>query len=82
MRWARIEHDGKPGYGIVHDDAVEIVRFLFRVGFILGVDTQARSTRYYQFEEKPELLKSRANLDDGLGWSIQPAFHAALGLAR
>ena len=70
-----VEIDGRPAM-----DALEIVRFLFRIGFIVARDEQRRAVTYYRFEDKPELLKNHANLDDGMTWSVQSCFQTALGL--
>ena len=61
-------------------DALEIVQFLFRIGFIVARDEQRRAVTYYRFEDKPELLKNHANLDDGMSWNVQSCFQTVLGL--
>jgi hypothetical protein len=75
----RVEIDGH-----LADDPMEIARLLFRAGFLLGLDEKdkkdKRVVEYYQFEEKPDLLKSHANLDDGMKWFIHPSFHRVLSL--
>ncbi|WP_421301609.1 P-loop ATPase, Sll1717 family [Aeromonas veronii] len=61
--------------------ALDVARFLFRIGFILGYDREeSGNPEYYQFEEKPDLLKNYANLDSGMRWIVHPSFHTALSL--
>lgn len=70
-----VEIDGHPVA-----DALELLHFLFRIGFVQGVAQVGRSKRYFRYEDRPELLRSPVNLDDGMDWQIQQAFQAALGL--
>lgn len=56
----------------------EIARFLFRTGFFIAQECIDEQIQYYYFEDRPELLRFRSNLDDGFRWSVQPAFRAAL----
>lgn len=73
-----IRIDGLP----VHNDAVSIARFLYKVGFLLArKEYTGGSYRHYRFEEKPELLASRTALDQGLMWEIHPCFRAYLDCA-
>jgi hypothetical protein len=63
-------------------DGILLARFLFRIGFLVGKFQAAEgSPEYFRFEEKPDLLKTYANPDDGLKWHIHPSFHAALELS-
>lgn len=62
-------------------DPVEVARFLYRIGFLLAMDRlEHGQPDYVQFEEKPELLRNSANLDNGMQWRVHPSFHAALRL--
>ncbi len=73
----KIEIDGR---AVKH--ALDVAQFLFRIGFFLGVDREdGGNPEYYQFEERPELLKNKANLDSGMKWLVHPSFHTALSLA-
>lgn len=64
-------------------DAFMLARFLYRIGFILGLDRdEVGRPEYYQFEEKPDLLKSAANYDDGMKWRVHPSYHSALDLSH
>jgi hypothetical protein len=58
---------------------VEVAAFLFQIGFLsarrnLGGDEYEHMT----YVEKPDLLRARTNLDDGLRWEIHPVFRQAL----
>lgn len=68
--------------GAKKDDAVEIARFLFRVGFIVGFDITPAGNKYYQFEDKPSLLRNPANYDDGMKWRVHPSLHSVLQMPR
>ncbi|QWT46875.1 P-loop ATPase, Sll1717 family [Azospira inquinata] len=61
---------------------IEIARFLFKIGFIVGHQPSATATaqEYFSFDQKPDLLVNEANLDDGLIWRIQAAYHSVLRL--
>ncbi|MCH9675779.1 MAG: hypothetical protein K0U93_30355 [Gammaproteobacteria bacterium] len=60
--------------------AREVARFLFRIGFLLGVDAGEGKPRYFGFEDRPDLLTSQTNVDDGLSWNIHPVFRGAIVL--
>lgn len=70
-----IEGNNKPSY-------LEIARFLFKIGFIVGQQLSDKATgqEYFSFDQKPDLLVNEANLDDGLIWRIQAAYHSVLRL--
>lgn len=57
-----------------------VAAFLFRIGVI----TLKESTKQFQepiyFEDRPHLLKSTNNPDDGGFWEISPIFRRALGI--
>lgn len=60
--------------------AIEIAHFLYRVGFICARDEADESATlgFVRFEDRPNLLRVRANLDDGLGWEIHPSYRSVL----
>ena len=61
--------------------ATDVANFLFEIGFIFGrQDLDANRYIHINFSERPDLLKSRTNLDDGLRWEIHPIFRQALGV--
>ena len=60
-----------------------VAHFLFRVGFINARDDQAKggeTLHFIRFEDRPNLLKGRQNLDDKLPWEVHPAYRAVLGI--
>ncbi len=60
-------------------DSLYISHFLFRVGFIYGRnDTGDAPLSFVNYDERPDLLVSTANLDDGLTWEIHPSYRQAL----
>lgn len=68
--------------GATISSPVEIARFLYRIGFLLALGRlENGQPEYYQYEEKPELLRNASNLDNGMQWRIHPSFHAALSLS-
>ena len=60
----------------------QIAHLLFRMGFIVAVDYVARprARKYYKFTDKPNLLRTFTNPDDGLCWIIHPTFAEALDI--
>ncbi len=61
---------------------MDIAHFLFQIGFLSGrVDYgEHQGYDHYSFREKPTLLKSKTNLDEGLRWEINPVFRDVLNL--
>lgn len=58
---------------------LEVAHFLYRTGFIIGRSKENRSF-YVEFEDRPTLLLSEANLDDGLEWNIPMCYRRALSI--
>jgi hypothetical protein len=78
LEHVEVSVDGRSRVG-----AIEIARFLFRIGFLLARDVrEGGSVKYFHFEERDRLLENRANLDDGMDWYIHPAFHRVLSLRQ
>lgn len=64
-------------------EPLDVARFLYRIGFLLALDRlTSGQPEYFQFEEKPELLRNASNMDNGMQWRVHPSFHAALGLSE
>lgn len=61
---------------------VDVARFLFRAGVINAMDWNEHNNTYWSYDEKPELLRYESNLDDGMQWTIQPAFRTALRVSE
>jgi hypothetical protein len=68
--------------GIPHQpDARKIAAFLFYVGFLTARrDLPSGGYEHFTYSEKPDLLESRPNIDQGMSWEIHPVFRQALGL--
>jgi hypothetical protein len=67
--------------GVRTTEPLDVARFLYRIGFLLALDRlTSGQPEYFQFEDKPELLRNASNLDNGMQWRVHPSFHAALGL--
>ena len=59
--------------------AFAVAHFLFRCGFIAARDEgDPAGLSFIRFEERPNLLSSRANPDDGLSWEIHPSYRQVL----
>jgi hypothetical protein len=67
--------------GIVSGEgALAISHFLYRIGFLNARDERTRSgpLEFIRFEERPHLLSSIQNPDDGLKWEIHPSYRTVL----
>lgn len=61
---------------------IEVARFLFRASFFHAQCLLNNNIKYFSFEERPELLKYESNPDNGVQWTIQPAFRSALNIEQ
>lgn len=60
-------------------DSIYIAHFLFRTGFMHGRDDSGdKELSFINYDERPHLLLSTANLDDGLSWEIHPSYRTIL----
>lgn len=58
---------------------LSVAHFLFRTGFIAARDeSDDAGLGFIRYEERPNLLTTRANLDDGLPWEIHPSYRQVL----
>lgn len=58
---------------------ISVAHFLFRTGFIAARDeSEATGLGFIRYEERPNLLTTDANLDDGLPWEIHPSYRQVL----
>lgn len=56
-----------------------VAHFLFRTGFIAARDeSDAGGLGFVRYEDRPNLLTTRINLDDGLPWEIHPSYREVL----
>lgn len=65
------------------DGPLTVAHFLFRCGFIAARDdSDPAGLGFVHFEERPNLLTSEANLDDGLVWEIHPSYRRILRIRQ
>ena len=72
---------GLPKIDGVHapSGSIGVAHFLYRMGFICARDDQAKEgLGFVRFEDRPNLLSSTVNLDDGLAWEIHPSYRDVL----
>jgi hypothetical protein len=63
--------------------SLAIAHFLYRVGFICARDDRDhRGLGFVRYEDRPNLLSSKANLDDGLNWEIHPSYRDVLRIGK
>ena len=72
------EIDGNDGV----QDTLGVAHFLFRIGFISARDEAQLPLGFVIFEDRPNLLTSALNPDDGLLWEIHPSYRQVLRIAR
>lgn len=59
--------------------SLTVALFLYRIGFIAARDNMAATgLGFISFEDRPGLLSTTVNLDDGLDWEIHPAYRNVL----
>jgi hypothetical protein len=69
--------------GIAYSEALQLARFLYRMGFMNGNNTHHRARgvpQFVQYENRPDLLDVKTNLDDGLSWEIHPVYRNVLNI--
>lgn len=77
-RFGLIEIDGLKQKG----DGLYIAHLLFRMGFIQGRDEKGKTgLEFVGFNDRPNLLISTTNPDDGLQWEIHPSYRSVLRIA-
>lgn len=63
--------------------SLSVAHFLFRCGFIAARDeADVAGLGFVRYEERPNLLSSNANLDDGLSWEIHPSYREVLRIQK
>lgn len=62
------------------DGALPLGHFLFRIGFLQGQSPGAENSgrEFVDYEERPDLLTTYTNLDDGLVWAVYPSYRNVL----
>lgn len=70
------------GFSAEHG-SLSIAKFLYRIGFIMARDEKDRTgLGFVKFEDRPNLLSSKNNLDDGLIWEIHPSYRDVLRINK
>lgn len=67
--------------GVPYRDALQLARFLYKCGFINGNNSAAANISMPEFigyDGRPDLLKVKTNLDDGMSWELLPAYRNIL----
>ncbi len=60
---------------------MDIAHFLFQIGFLTArKDYGDAEYDHFSFAQKPSLLRTATNLDEGMSWEIHPVFREALSL--
>ncbi len=68
---------------IAENGSLSIAHLLFRMGFIMARDeSDITGLGFVSFEERPNLLTSTINLDDGLTWEIHPSYRTVLRIRQ
>jgi len=63
--------------------SLSVANFLFRCGFIAARDeNDPTGLGFVRYEDRPNLLSSLINLDDGLDWEIHPSYRDVLRIRR
>lgn len=63
----------------VEDSTLKIANFLFRIGFLAGRDENGKGPLgFISFEDRPNLLSTTENLDDGMDWELHPSYRTVL----
>jgi len=63
--------------------SLNMAHFLFRIGFICARDDLSESgLGFIRHEDRPNLLSTTANLDDGMDWEIHPSYREVLRIKR
>jgi len=54
----------------------QLAHFLYKIGFLQGKKQEIDD--FVDYDERPDLLQSTINLDDGLVWAIYPSYRQVL----
>lgn len=73
LAYVDIRIDGRDGI-----QAYDVAAFLFRIGFITGINKED-PTSHYRFEEMPHFFRALPADHSYVTWEVSPAFRAALG---
>lgn len=73
-----VKIDGAHSY----QGAIGLAHFIYRIGFVHGRDGTGKNLSFVRFEDRPDLLTTSQNLDDGLEWEIHPSYRNVLRIKR
>ncbi|WP_140798966.1 P-loop ATPase, Sll1717 family [Myxococcus xanthus] len=59
-------------------NAMTLAHFLFRTGFIQGRTDVSANPVFIDYDERPTLLMTSVNVDDGLIWEVHPSYRGKL----
>ncbi|QHF45978.1 hypothetical protein PspS35_20100 [Pseudomonas sp. S35] len=63
--------------------SLSVAHFLFRCGFIAARDeADVTGLGFVRHEERPNLLTSNINLDDGMSWEVHPSYRDVLRIHK
>ena len=63
--------------------AIEIARFLYRMGFIVARSEAPNGDyEHYRFDQMPDFLSARTDEDFGVKWEIHPCYREALDIKK
>lgn len=63
--------------------SLSVAQFIFRCGFIAARDeSDVAGLGFIRYEDRPNLLASKVNLDDGLTWEVHPSYREVLRINK
>lgn len=63
--------------------SLSVASFLYRIGFIMARDeSDVTGLGFVKFEDRPNLLSTKSNLDDDLVWEIHPSYREVLRIQK
>ncbi|ATG90489.1 P-loop ATPase, Sll1717 family [Methylomonas koyamae] len=63
--------------------SMSVAHFLYRIGFITARDeNDSTGLGFVSFDQRPNLLTTKQNLDDGLTWEIHPSYRHVLRIQK
>jgi hypothetical protein len=68
--------------GVENPSAIQLAHFLFKIGFIQGRSNVPINPIFVGYDDRPTLLTTTVNLDDGLVWEIYPSYRTVLSIER
>jgi hypothetical protein len=66
--------------GVDNPSAVQLAHFLGKIGFLHGRSNVAINPTFVGYDDRPTLLTTSVNLDDGMVWEIYPSYRTVLNI--